>query len=367
MSDTNQSADRVIISQLNTYPSGFDPSVARKLAGLTQQAYRQFDVFELNQQNKKNKPQPPLVFQLEETYQLDTEFAEEKDVPFGFVASEPGSDNVYVIFRGTKRFVEWFKDVNVQLVSYKNSRDRNDERVEIDDEIAEGVVQRHQSSIIIPNIDNDFGFVTAGFRGIYVGLREKLIDTLRQKPQNSKIFVTGHSLGGALATLAIPDILKNTHFTNSEGVELYTFASPRCGDRHFAASFQKLGVQHWRIANTEDFVTMLPFPTGNVLTPAPPATKPEAELGTGGVAGVDKNPNPIFGFFKAMYDRNKRRMPDYVHTGTPIYFTIHEAALEKHHNLDEVYMLGISQDPLTTAMKAVNEVVETIQGNVASE
>jgi hypothetical protein len=41
------------------------------------------------------------------------------------------------------------------------------------------------------------------------------------------------------------------------------------------------------------------------------------ELGIGGVAGVDKNPNPIFGFFKAMYDRNKSRMPDYVHTGTP--------------------------------------------------
>jgi hypothetical protein len=39
-------------------------------------------------------------------------------------------------------------------------------------------------------------------------------------------------------------------------------------------------------------------------------------------------------------------MPDYVHTGTLIYFTIHEAALEKHHNLDRVYMLGISELPL---------------------
>ncbi|MCY7323046.1 MAG: lipase family protein [Phormidesmis sp. CAN_BIN36] len=348
--DPNQSTDRVIVSQLNTYPSGFDPSLARKLAGLTQQAYDQFDL--------RTHPQ---TWRLEDPYQLDTEFAE-KDVPFGFVASEADSDNVYVIFRGTKRFVEWFKDANVQLVSYKNSRDKNDRSVEIDDEIAEGVVQRHQSSIIIPNIDDDFGFVTAGFRGIYVSLRKKLIDTLKQKPQNSKIFITGHSLGGALATLAIPDILRNTHFTNPEGVELYTFASPRCGDGHFATNFQKLGVQNWRIANTEDFVTTLPFPTGNVLKPAPPDTKPEAELGIGGVAGVDKNPNPVFGFFKAMYDRNKRRMPDYVHTGTPIYFTIHEAALEKHHNLDEVYMLGISQDPLTMAIKAVGEAVETVKG-----
>ncbi|MFN6526878.1 lipase family protein [Nostoc sp. ChiSLP03a] len=340
--------DRVIISQLNahTYPIGFDGEMARKLAELTQQAYKQFDLFEL----KKKSPNQQLQdFKLKELYQLDTEFAE-KGVPFGYVASEANNDNVYVIFRGTRGFVEWFKDANIQLVSLKDSTDKAGNKVDI---IADGVVQKNQSSLIIPNID-DFGFVTAGFRGIYVSLREKLINALNQisqKSPNAKVFVTGHSLGGALATLAIPDILKNTHFTNPNNIELYTFASPRCGDRNFAMSFEKLGVRHWRIANTEDIVTMLPFPTGNVLKPAPLDTRSEeekltAELGIGGVAGVDKNPNPIFGFFKAMYDRNKRRMPDYVHTGTPIYFTIHEAALEKHHNLDEVYMLGISQTTL---------------------
>jgi uncharacterized protein (DUF1786 family) len=39
-------------------------------------------------------------------------------------------------------------------------------------------------------------------------------------------------------------------------------------------------------------------------------------------------------------------MRDHMHTGTPLYFTIDEAALEKHHNLDRVYMLGISELPL---------------------
>ncbi|MEH1941477.1 MAG: lipase family protein [Nostoc sp.] len=332
--------DRVIISQLDadTYPKGFDAEMARKLAGLTQQAYKQFNLFSL-----KNNSQ---IFKLEDVYQLETEFAE-KDIPFGFVASEAGSDNVYVIFRGTRRFVEWFKDANIELVTFNDSTNERSKRVEIKGEIADGVVQENQSSLIIPNIDNDFGFVTAGFRGIYVSLRKKLIEALNQKSPNAKVFVTGHSLGGALATLAIPDILKNTHFKNPDNIVLYTFASPRCGDRNFAMSFQKLGVRHWRIANTEDFITTLPFPTGNVLKPAQSDDLPEEELGIGGVAGVDKNPNPIFGFFKAMYDRTKRRMPDYLHTGTPLYFTIHEAALEKHHNLDEVYMLGISQDPLT--------------------
>ncbi|MGG6240097.1 lipase family protein [Nodosilinea sp. AN01ver1] len=350
LSDPNQSTGRVIVSQLNAYPSGFDPSMARKLAGLTQQAYDQFDL--------RIHPQ---TWRLEAPYQLDTEFAE-KDVPFGFVASEANSNNVYVIFRGTKRFVEWFKDANVQLVSYRSSRDKNDKKVEIDDEIAEGIVQKNQSSLIIPNISDDFGFVTAGFRGIYVSLRKKLIDALQQKPQNSKIFVTGHSLGGALATLAIPDILKNTHFTNPENIKLYTFASPRSGDRHFATNFQKLGVQHWRIANTEDFVTMLPFPTGNVTKPERIETPPEKSVIEGAAKG-----NPFFQFLKGFYDSRRHRMADYAHTGTPIYFTIHEGALERHHNLDEVYMLGISQDPLTITMKAVDKAVEIIKDRVIDE
>jgi hypothetical protein len=333
--------DRVIISRVKNYPEGFEPSMARKLAGLTQQAYKQFNLFGLKDKDNSQ------TFKLEEPYQLDTEVAE-KEVPFGFVASEADSNNVYVIFRGTRRFVEWFKDANIQLVSFKDSTDINSKSVEINDDIAEGVVQKNQSSIIIDKIDNNFGFVTAGFRGIYVSLRDKLIDALNKKSPNAKVFVTGHSLGGALATLAIPDILKNTHFTNPENIVLYTFGSPRCGDRNFAKSFDDLRVQHWRIANTEDLATMLPFPTGNVIKPAlsDAQPEPEPELGIGGVTGVDRNPNPVFGFFKAMYDRNKRRMPDYVHTGTPVYFTIHEAALEKHHNLDEVYMLGISQEPL---------------------
>ncbi len=46
--DPNQSKDRVIVSRLDTYPEGFEPSMARKLAGLTQQAYEQFDLFEMS-------------------------------------------------------------------------------------------------------------------------------------------------------------------------------------------------------------------------------------------------------------------------------------------------------------------------------
>lgn len=340
----------------------FDSSLAQKLAGLIRQSYKQFNESEIG--NLDN-------WKLEDNYEfkplnIETQRRNKKEItPFGFVAYETSGNtkNIYIVFRGTRKFVEWFKDANIQLVSYKNGEGRNHERVDIKDPIVDNVVATNQSAKIITQ--NDFGCVTAGFRGIYISLREQLLEALNNLPNDSRVFVTGHSLGGALATLAVPDILNNTHFKTYQSIVLYTFASPRCGDRTFAESFKNTNVQHWRIANTEDIVTTMPFPTGNVFEPAPPETSPEHDkllvklprskneneivvddLGIGGVTGVDKNPNPLFGFLKAMYDRNKRRMPDYAHTGTPIYFTIHKSALERHHNLEEVYMLGIGQNPL---------------------
>lgn len=324
-----------IISPFKLLYEGFDPTVARTLAELIQYAYKHIAGMSLDELK--------VIYKI---FLLGT-----LTVPFGFVASEISGKNVFVVFRGTIKFIKWFKDANIQLVSYKDSTRRNKnirQEVEIKGQIAEGVIEENQSSVVIQHIDDNFGYVTAGFRGIYITLRQQLLDALNGLPEDSQIFVTGHSLGGALATLAVPDILKNTHFQNHQNIILYTFASPRCGDRTFATSFQKTKVQHWRIANTEDFVTMIPFPTGNVFRLAQelPKTTPEPGIGDGGVSGEIKNPNPIFGFFKEMYDRNKRRMPDYVHTGTPIYFTIHEAALERHHNLDEIYMVGIGQNKL---------------------
>jgi hypothetical protein len=61
----------------------------------------------------------------------------------------------------------------------------------------------------------------------------------RTKP----LWLTGHSLGGALATLA------STSFDNI--AEVYTFGSPRVGDKEFAAAFRPT---HYRFVNALDIV-----------------------------------------------------------------------------------------------------------------
>ena len=72
---------------------------------------------------------------------------------------------------------------------------------------------------------------------------EKLAD------QGCKIWVTGHSLGAALAILAAD------RFQDVQGV--YTFGSPRVGDRNFQENFK---LQAYRVVNGEDLVSRVPPP-----------------------------------------------------------------------------------------------------------
>ncbi len=62
-----------------------------------------------------------------------------------------------------------------------------------------------------------------------------------------KIWVTGHSLGAALATLAAD------RFQDVQG--LYTFGSPRVGDREFQENFR---LRAYRVVNGDDIVSRVP-------------------------------------------------------------------------------------------------------------
>jgi len=95
---------------------------------------------------------------------------------------------------------------------------------------------------------------------------EKYKTTL-ENTQLVNVFVTGHSLGGALATLLHARLLKSPqdlgkHCTLRDGM---TFASPSIADGTFASEFSSLcnlSVEEyktiWRIVNDDDIVPRLP-------------------------------------------------------------------------------------------------------------
>ena len=75
------------------------------------------------------------------------------------------------------------------------------------------------------------------------------LEELHRKRPGRRVWFTGHSLGGALATLAAD------RYSHASGI--YTFGAPRVGNERFAKAFR---VPAFRIVNNNDIVSWLPPP-----------------------------------------------------------------------------------------------------------
>ena len=89
--------------------------------------------------------------------------------------------------------------------------------------------------------------VHAGFDEAYRSVSDELRIWINDRPA-TRIIATGHSLGGALATLLAKD---------HPSLELVTFGSPRVGNASFASHFEGRTVRRYR--DCGDFVTRVPF------------------------------------------------------------------------------------------------------------
>ena len=96
------------------------------------------------------------------------------------------------------------------------------------------------------NIEACGGKVHVGFKGEI----DKLWPAIEKAIANvDTLYITGHSLGAAMATIAASRIQDRV-------TALVTFGSPRVGNAEFVKS---LVVQHYRVQNNCDDVTKVPF------------------------------------------------------------------------------------------------------------
>ena len=98
---------------------------------------------------------------------------------------------------------------------------------------------------------NTTGRVHRGFSDAYEAVRKKVVDELA-KPEYAEqaLYITGHSLGGAIATLAT----KRLKHVGGHAAT-YTFGSPRVGNEEWVAGIK---TPVYRIVNSADIVPMLP-------------------------------------------------------------------------------------------------------------
>lgn len=220
-------------------PNGFDRERAIELGNLILGAYEQLALFEdeqpwaLSNDYKlitelkyplgKNGNANKTSFDIDVKRQLTMKKKSNTEMPIGFIAKK-GKD-VFIVFRGTKTVKEWIKNFNMGLTEY---------------------------------LISGYGEVHDGFLQTYSFARNSIMEGLRGLEEKARIFVTGHSLGAALATLAAPDIEKNM---GRKIKTLYTFGSPRVGNDIFSISYNnEFGNKSYRIVNASDIVTSIPLP-----------------------------------------------------------------------------------------------------------
>ena len=132
----------------------------------------------------------------------------------------------FVSFRGTNSLVDVVHDLDMRPVPVDASVDQN--------------VTVH-----------------AGFRYKFFTIKKALEDVLRDnKDDFDTLVVTGHSLGGALATIAAPFL---SDMFPGKSVKCISFGSPRVGNENFVKWFQSTVDTNVRIVNEQDPVPHLPL------------------------------------------------------------------------------------------------------------
>jgi triacylglycerol lipase len=144
---------------------------------------------------------------------------------FGLMGQSAATKTAFIAFRGTQTFEDWVSDFDAFFEPYR----------------------------FVPNL----GSAHIGFQDVYGAIRDSVVAGIAQAIQGcDDLLVTGHSLGGALAVVAGPDLARN--LTPSLVPELITFAGPAAGLGDFAKSFDLMVPSCYRVVNFWDIVPRLP-------------------------------------------------------------------------------------------------------------
>ncbi len=208
--------------------------------------------------------------------------------PIGFWCMKE-SQYLVLVFRGTEGWFEWAEDALI--------------------------VQEPLTISTLPN--EQLGCVHLGFLTAFQNLNQSAAQALQSSPEamalaeSATVFITGHSLGAALATLASLDL----HAWNTA---TYTFGCPRVGSPTFAAAFDKFVPNNYRVTSGWDIIPPLPPVMINPLSVSPSVyqhTAGECPVYTSLVEfikHVEEDNDPFYGHHLSTYKRGLSSLYGYL-------------------------------------------------------
>jgi len=105
-----------------------------------------------------------------------------------------------------------------------------------------------------PIVSETVGRVHSGFKGEVDKLWDSILGDIIREQHKRDLWLTGHSLGAAMATILSSRCRGDTGIVNP--VELHTFGSPRVGWKNYINNFPMV---HYRWVNNADIVARIPF------------------------------------------------------------------------------------------------------------
>jgi predicted lipase len=196
----------------------------------------------------------PAGYTLVRTIQMTDFFGPEQSrVFYGYVAVGGDPATAVVALRGTESTMEWWDDFHWDMVPFTQIPNGGN--------VAQGFY----------NIYTSIGTMAPGQAGtsapgaVAAEVAHAATSGLAAglDPASLPLVVTGHSLGGALATLLVTEL----NATTALKPQAWTFASPRVGDATFAARYGGLSTVSWRIYNQVDVVPYFPIDTSDNYQP----------------------------------------------------------------------------------------------------
>ncbi|CAK84420.1 unnamed protein product (macronuclear) [Paramecium tetraurelia] len=193
----------------------YDPSIANELTALSFAAYcHPEDILSWNVGTISQQYPHLSKIQIFENIELETR---------GYIAYNSHSQAITVVFRGASNIKNFIADIDAKKIEFNP-------------------ICKCQ--------------VHEGFFAAYTSLKihlDVLIGEYRIKYPYAKYYVTGHSLGGAMATLFASELAMI-----GVKVTLVTVGSLRVGDSDFYDWFSTLKVTHSRLTNKKDIAPHLP-------------------------------------------------------------------------------------------------------------
>lgn len=166
-----------------------------------------------------------------------------------------------------------------------------------------GNIRDWMTDLDIELVGGPGGRVHEGFLTALSAVWRDIWRFISQQRHRRALWVTGHSLGAALATLAVAKLrLERDEPVNG----LYTFGQPRTGDREFAKNFDAdFEKQTFRYVNNNDIVPRVPFRAMSY-----------SHIGTFQYFDADGNQREDISWWEKLVDRMKGRIEDLLKPGT---------------------------------------------------